>query len=167
MEAHGKDSNTGDMKNKTKNTVLDSLIDSFPFPLTIPRTEYCGPGTRIDENNLAKPRNKLDEACMIHDLAYAKNDDDRRAADRILVDEAFTRVFAAQAEPDERTAALITACCMIGKITFENCFERITEGIRKISCIRRKKKILRTCKKNKKKIVKKTARKNKTQKHAE
>ena len=134
MEVLGKGSKSmldDDDVHRTKNTVLDSLIDSLPFQLTIPGTEYCGPGTRIDENNLAKPRNKLDEACMAHDLAYAKNDDDRRKADRILADKAFTRVFAAQAEPDERTAALITACCMIGKITFENCFERITEGIRK------------------------------------
>ena len=169
MEVLGKGSKSmldGDDVHRTKNTVLDSLIDSLPFQLTIPGTECCGPGTRIDENNLAKPRNKLDEACMAHDLAYARNDDDRRKADRILADKAFTRVFAAQAEPDERTAALITACCMIGKITFENCFERITEGIRKISLIRCKKN-LRSCKQSKKKNVKKIACKNKSQKHAE
>ena len=33
------------------------------------------------------------------------------------------------AEPDERTAALVTACCMVSKITFEKFFDRIQKAI--------------------------------------
>lgn len=66
-----------------------------------------------------------------------------------MADKAFSRMFAAQVEPDERTAALITACCMISKITFEKCFDRITKTIRKIS--RGKKKSVR--KSLKKKVI--------------
>lgn len=86
---------------------------------------------------------------MSHDLAYLKNEY-RRKADRILADRAFQRTFAAQAEPDERTAALITACCMISKITFEKCFDRITKTVRKISQV--------------KNVAKKTSRKHKVSK---
>lgn len=136
---------------------MDSLIDLLPFQMHIPTYEFCGAGTSLEKlENPCQPKNKLDEACLSHDLAYANNED-RRRADRILANKAFSRMFAAQAEPDERTAALMTACCMISKITFEKCFDRITKTIRKISRQKKKGKIEN---KKKKKIVQKRVKKN-------
>ena len=120
---------TGKECKEIKNSVLDSLIDLLPFEMHIPTYEFCGPGTQLKDQR--EPKNKLDEACLSHDLAYANNED-RRKADRILADKAFSRMFAAQVEPDERTAALIIACCMISKITFKKCFDRITKTLGKV-----------------------------------
>lgn len=138
------------------NSVLDVLIDLLPFQMHIPTCEFCGAGTSLEKlQKPCQPKNLLDQACLSHDLAYANNKD-RRKADRILADKAFSRMFAAQVEPDERTAALITACCMISKITFEKCFDRITKTIRKISGQKKKCKI----QKKKSKIAKKRVKKN-------
>ena len=133
MEVSGKECE----ETSVQNSVLDSLIDLLPFQMHIPSYEFCGGGTQLDRQHLPTPKNKLDAACMAHDLAYVNNED-RRRADRILADKAFSRMFSAQVEPDERTAALITACCMISKITFEKCFDRITKTIRKISSGKKK-----------------------------
>ena len=46
--------------------------------MRIPGLEFCGPGTEIDEKNLSEHKNKLDEACLAHDLAYAKNKNRRK-----------------------------------------------------------------------------------------
>lgn len=154
MEASGNECE----KTRVENSVLDSLIDLLPFQMHIPTYEFCGPGTRLQQQDSCKPKNKLDEACHSHDLAYANNED-RRRADRILADKAFARMFASQAEPDERTAALITACCMISKITFEKCFDRITKTIRKLSGGKRKTKNSRKVMKKKSSMVKKQLKK--------
>lgn len=148
MEAPGNECE----ETSVENSVLDSLIDLLPFQMHIPSYEFCGAGTRLDQQEPRSPKNKLDEACLAHDLAY-ENNENRRRADRILADKAFSRMFAAQVEPDERTAALITACCMVSKITFEKCFDRITKTIRKISGARQKKQQKSARKVEKKKIV--------------
>lgn len=145
MEARGDDCNE---TRETKNTVLGSFNDLLLLQ-----------GTSRDEHNHRQPKNKLHEALTMRDLAFAKNDDDRRKTDLILADRAFSRMFAAQVDTDERTAALVTACCMISKITFENCFDRIAKGIQRI-----KKKVPRV---RKVKKSKKITRQNKRKKNAE
>ena len=113
------------------NSVIDSLIDLLPFEMNFPGLEFCGPGSHLEErlNRGEQGVNQLDKACLQHDLVYAAKDKDRRKADRILADKAFSRMLSFDAEPDERTAALVTACCMISKITFEKFFERIQKAI--------------------------------------
>ena len=120
------------LKDDDKSSVLDTLIELLPFEMHIPGHEFCGAGTDL-ETRLARGDegiSKLDAACREHDIAYANNSD-RHKADQKLADQAFSRMFAGDSEPDERTAALITACCMVSKITFEKCFNRITRTIRR------------------------------------
>ena len=68
--------------------------------------------------------NPLDSAALKHDLAYAENKS-RRAADQELIDFAFDRLASPDAESDEKAAALITACCLVSKITLERFCARV------------------------------------------
>ena len=120
------------LKDEEKSSVLDSLIELLPFEMHLPGHEFCGAGTDL-ETRLARGDegiSKLDVACREHDIEYASKTN-RRKADQKLADQAFSRMFAGDSEPDGKTAALITACCMISKITFEKCFDRITRVIRR------------------------------------
>ena len=120
-----------DDANKEENSVLDALIDLLPFELNFPGGyEFCGAGTHLDQRLQQGDQgiNPLDKACLQHDLAY-DSDKDRRKADRKLADKAFARMLSFDAEPGERTAALVTACCMVSKITFEKFFDRIQKLI--------------------------------------
>ena len=115
-----------------KNSVLDALIDLLPFEMHVPHYKFCGPGTklaeRIDRGNVGiKP---LDEACRQHDLAYTDSNSDRRQADRVLAQYAFSRMLAEETQSNERTVAMMTACCMVSKITFEKFFSRIKNVMR-------------------------------------
>ena len=85
--------------------------------------------------------NSLDRAALKHDLAYERNEN-RRAADNELIDFAFSRIAAKNADAEERAAAVITACCLVSKVTLEKLFSRIQKAFAK------KKK---SAKKNKKK----------------
>lgn len=106
--------------------MIDRLIDSLPFEVHFPGMEFCGPGTRLEERLAAGQRgvNLLDRACLQHDLAYAKKGK-RTKADRDLAERAFSRLLAIDADPHERTAALVTTCCMVSKIGFDKLFSRI------------------------------------------
>ena len=120
---------------KEENSILDALIDLLPFELNFSGGyEFCGAGTHLDERLQLGNQgiNPLDKACLQHDLAY-NSDKDRRKADWILADKAFARMLSFDAEPSERTAALVTDCCMVSKITFEKFFDRIQKllGINK------------------------------------
>lgn len=116
-----------------KNTALDSLIDLLPFEMHVPGYKFCGPGTKLLERLERKDVgvNPLDEACRRHDLAYNDKSADRKKADRVLAEYAFSRMLAGKTPPDERTVALMTACCMVSKITFEKLFSRIKRSIKK------------------------------------
>ena len=74
--------------------------------------------------------NELDQAALEHDRAYADEKGNRRKADRILAERAFSRMVAGDTPGDERTLAMMTACCMVSKITFEKFFSQITKAIR-------------------------------------
>lgn len=115
-----------------ESSVFDALVELLPFEMHLPGHEFCGPGTNLEKRlkNGDRGISKLDSACREHDIAYAGKGD-KRKADQKLVDQAFSRMLAGDTEPDERTAALVTACCMVSKITFERCFNKITRAVRK------------------------------------
>ena len=114
-----------------KDSVLDNLIDLLPFEMHVPGYKFCGPGTKLAERIQRGDIgiNPLDEACRQHDLTYNNPSSNRRQADRILSEYAFSRMFAGETPPDERTVAMMTACCMVSKITFEKFFSRINKAI--------------------------------------
>lgn len=119
-------------KEEEEKSALDAIIDLMPFEMHVPGYEFCGPGTNLSER-LARGDvgiNPLDEACREHDIAYSGKKSNRRQADRILAEKAFSRLLASETSPDERTFAMMTACCMVSKITFEKFFERIKKAIK-------------------------------------
>ncbi|CAB0043350.1 unnamed protein product [Trichogramma brassicae] len=63
--------------------------------------------------------NALDEACREHDIAYSDSNADRAQADRLLAERALLRVLANDTPSDERTFAMLTACCMVSKLSFD------------------------------------------------
>lgn len=81
---------------------------------------YCGPNTNLMER-LARGEhgiNRLDCACMEHDIAYAESEDleSRCEADKLLILKAFKRIFAKDSQIGERFAALIVVWLMGTKI---------------------------------------------------
>jgi hypothetical protein len=99
--------------------LVNSLINKIPFEMHLPGYQYAGPGTHLDLR-LAKgikPKNKLDEAAMSHDIAYSKSKklSDRHAADKILQEEAWNRVKAADANLGEKAMAWLTTNTMRAK----------------------------------------------------
>ena len=111
-----------------KNSALDALIE-----MHVPHYKFCGPGTklaeRVERGDVGI--NPLDEACRQHDLVYTDPNSDRRQADRILAQYAFSRMLAEETPSDERTVTIMTAYCMVSKITFEKFFSRIKKSMRK------------------------------------
>ncbi|KAJ8681659.1 hypothetical protein QAD02_017451 [Eretmocerus hayati] len=112
MEASGSQENV----NTPDHSVLDTLIDLLPFEMNVPGYRFLGPGTKLAER---LERGEvgvcpLDDYAREHDIAYANKNADRRKADRVLAERAFSRMLASHVDPDERTLALMTACCMPG-----------------------------------------------------
>ena len=70
------------------------LLNNLKTEVHIPGYKFCGPGTKLAER-LARgdiPINRLDEACLKHDLEYSQASD-RREADLSLEKKALERVF--------------------------------------------------------------------------
>ena len=116
-----------------KHSALDAVIDLLPFEMHVPHYKFCGPGTmlaeRIERRDIGiKP---LDEACQQHDLVYTDSNSDRRQANRVLAQYAFSRMLADETPSNERTVAMMTACCMVSKITFEKNVSRIKNVMKK------------------------------------
>lgn len=153
-------------ENEGDRSVFDALIDLLPFEMNFPGMEFCGPGSHLEErlDRGEQGVNLLDKACLQHDLVYASKNKDRRKADRVLADKAFSRMLSFDAEPDERTAALVTACCMISKITFEKFFERIQKAIG-LNKKKKKKNIIPDAKKKQIRVVHKESKVKKTKKN--
>src|SRR5436190_1506362 len=102
-------------------SVVNTAIDLLPFEAHIPGYNYCGPGTRLAQR-LAKGDkgiNPLDEACKIHDSAYAKYSDsaNRTRADKRLAETAWQRLKAVDSSLGERAAALAITTAMKAKTT--------------------------------------------------
>ena len=116
-----------------KNSAVDALIDLLPFEMHVPHCKFCGPGTklteRIERGDVGI--NPLNEAYREHDLAYTDSNSDRRQADRVLAQYAFSRMLAEETPSDERTVAMMTSCYMVSKITFEKFVSRIKNVMRK------------------------------------
>jgi len=111
------------MKKKTSKGgggFVNKLIDKLPFELHLPGNyQFCGPGTRLKER-LAKGQrgiNKLDAACLQHDIAYASTSEPekRRFADKQLAEEAWKRVKAPDSNWKEKTAAWAVTTAMKAK----------------------------------------------------
>lgn len=103
-------------------TVLNKAVDLLPVELHIPGYQYCGPGTKLNKRlNRGDPGvNKLDAACKLHDIAYARHSDttSRAKADRELAERAWTRVKAADAGLAEKAAAWTVTNLMKAKAKF-------------------------------------------------
>ncbi|KAJ8677617.1 hypothetical protein QAD02_013404 [Eretmocerus hayati] len=120
MEASGSQENV----NNPDHCFLDTLIDLLPFEMNVPGYRFLGPGTKLAER---LERGEvgvcpLDDYAREHDIAYANKNADRRKTDRVSAEPSFSRMLASQVDPDKRTLALMTACCMVSRITFEQLF---------------------------------------------
>ena len=54
-------------------SLIDRFVDNLPFELHIPGYSACGPGTKVLERMRSgrwQPKNRVDAACMDHDVAY-------------------------------------------------------------------------------------------------
>lgn len=101
--------------------ILNKIIDKLPVEFHIPSYRYCGPGTKL-EKRLArgdKPKNKLDAACLNHDIAYSKSSslEKRHEADKQLGEAAWHRFKSEDAGIGEKAAALFVTSAMKTKRT--------------------------------------------------
>ena len=101
---------------------LNELIDQMSFELHFPNYELCDAGTKLAERLKSGDVgvNQLDRCCCQYDLANAATKGIGRARDyAILAEQALSRMLNGEASSDKRVAALMTACCMVSKITFK------------------------------------------------
>lgn len=100
------------MASKRKLGFVDRIVGKLP-KMHIKGYNFCGPNTDL-ESRFARGElgvNKLDWACMEHDIAYAESGDLnlRCAADKILVLKAFRRIYAKDSQIGERFVALLVS----------------------------------------------------------
>lgn len=100
--------------------LLNSIINNLPFEAHLPGYNFCGPGTRLRERLSRGDRgiNKLDEACMHHDIAYSKYTDlfNRHKADLELLDMAKQRTRSKYASKEEKLASWLVSKVMKAKL---------------------------------------------------
>lgn len=100
--------------------LVNKLINKLPIELHIPGYQYCGPGTKL-KKRLARGDlgiNPLDSFCKDHDIVYSKNRENieaRHAADKVLADKAWQRVFDKDASIGEKAAAYTVTNIMKAK----------------------------------------------------
>lgn len=106
-------------KGKKAYGLIDTIINHMP-EIHVPGYRFAGPGTKLEERLSRGERgiNKLDDACMDHDIAYANCEDSksRRKADKILINRAIKRIFSRSATLDERAVALLVSGLMSAKV---------------------------------------------------
>lgn len=117
--------------------LLNSVINNLPFELHLPGYNYCGPGTKLRKRLLRgdKGINKLDEACMRHDIAYDKyhNTEDRHKADLELLNMAKRRIKSTDSGRGEKLASWLVSKVMKSKIKMGagvKCFKKVISEIR-------------------------------------
>lgn len=115
--------------------LINNAINSLPFELHIPGYQFCGPGTRLQQR-LAKGQrgiNKLDNACMHHDIAYDNSTllSDRHKADIQLINMAKQRIQSKDATKGEKIASWIVNKAMKTKV-------KLGAGIRNFKTLIRK-----------------------------
>lgn len=99
--------------------IINRGIDNLPFEAHLKGYNFCGPGTRLTERLTRgdKGINPLDEACKLHDIAYATHKDsgNRRIADKELAERAWARVKSSDAKLGEKAAAWLVTTTMKAK----------------------------------------------------
>jgi hypothetical protein len=82
---------------------------------------YCGPGTKLEKrmNEGYKGVNSLNQACRVHDIAYATNKDtkSRNIADDVLAAKA-SQIVLGSADLEERADAKLITAIMAVKSKF-------------------------------------------------
>lgn len=100
--------------------LVNNLINNLPFELHLPGYNYCGPGTKLRKRLLRGDRgiNRLDDACMQHDIAYTKYPDLklRHKADLELVKMAKQRIRSKNAGKGEKLASWVVSKVMSSKL---------------------------------------------------
>lgn len=99
--------------------LINKLIDQLPVEIHAVGYNFCGPGTKL-QKRLARgdrPINKLDAACLTHDLAYAQDNDleHRRQADLELSNIAGERFRSSDASFGEKLTAAVVKTAMVAK----------------------------------------------------
>lgn len=110
------------MQSKRKFGLIDRIIKKLP-EIHISGYSYCGINTNLESRLAEGVRgiNKLDYACMEHDIAYAESEDlkSRCVADKILILKAVKRIFAKDSRIGEHFAALIVSSLISIKLFFD------------------------------------------------
>lgn len=100
-------------------TVINKAVDLLPFEAHLPGYNYCGPGTKLRKRleRGDKGINGLDEACKLHDIAYASYSDSehRRQADKELAERAWQRFKSSDSSVGEKAAAWAVTTAMKAK----------------------------------------------------
>lgn len=99
--------------------IINTLINNLPFELHLPGYQFCGPGTKLQKRLLRGDRgiNKLDKACMYHDIAYNNSDlNVRHKADLELLNMAKKRLKSKDAGKGEKVASWIVKNAMKAKL---------------------------------------------------
>lgn len=137
---------------------IDLIVDELPWEIHVGNFQFLGPGTQLTRRLALNQTgiNPLDAAALQHDLVYSRNGN-RRLADEKLIKVALSRLTAENSDNVERSAALLTACCLVSKITLEQFFSRV----KKVFSPKRKSKNVADTKKTGKK-KRKTAKTEKT-----
>lgn len=122
--------------------LVNNVINNLPFEFHLPGYHYCGPGTRLQERLLRGDTgiNKLDEACMHHDIAYSNynNLKDRHIADLKLIAMTKQRVKSKDADKGEKLASWVVGKIMKTKLkmgagvkTFKHFISKIKSDLKK------------------------------------
>lgn len=109
------------MSSKRKFGFVDRIIEKLP-EIHIRGYNYCGPNTDL-RSRFARGEfgvNKLDWACMEHDIAYSESYDlkTRCKADKILILKAIRRIYAKDSKIGERFVALLISWLISFKLIF-------------------------------------------------
>lgn len=108
------------MKYYTGGGLVNDAINKLPFELHVPSYKFLGPGTKLAKRLMRgdKPKNKLDEAAMEHDIFYRdhKHTKERHQADTVLAKKAMERFRSRDASLGEKLTALGVAGIMKAKV---------------------------------------------------
>ncbi|CAG4978590.1 unnamed protein product [Parnassius apollo] len=113
--------------------IINKVIDNLPFELHLPGYQFCGPKTELQKRLLKADRgiNKLDEACMLHDIGYTnKHSGARQKADLELLKMAKRRLKSEDARKGEKIASWIVKNAMKAKIRAGGGIKAFKKGIK-------------------------------------
>lgn len=92
--------------------LINNIIDKLPVEIHIPKYRFCGPGTKLNKRIIQTGINPLDDACKIHDIAYANPLTNRAEADKRLENSAWERVKSKDAKLSEKASAWVVTNAM-------------------------------------------------------